>query len=81
MIDVPLIGLGERRQRKKLKKTIISSRVLEQNERMESSHDKKLPNMPADFALVHGFSATNIGKNRLTVCPRPPESIMFIKHC
>ncbi|KAI0334789.1 hypothetical protein GY45DRAFT_1047398 [Cubamyces sp. BRFM 1775] len=27
--------------------------------------------MPAGLALMHGFSATNIGKNRLTVGPRP----------
>jgi hypothetical protein len=31
---------------------------------------KKKPSIPAGFALMHGFAATNVGKNRLTVCLR-----------
>jgi hypothetical protein len=27
----------------------------------------KVPKIPAGLALMHGFSATNVGKNRLTV--------------
>ncbi|KAH9894248.1 hypothetical protein C8Q73DRAFT_695021 [Cubamyces lactineus] len=31
--------------------------------------------MPAGLALMHGFSATNIGKNRLTVGPNPAVGV------
>lgn len=36
----------------------------------KKSKEKKGLKMPAGLALMHGFSATNIGKHRLTVCLR-----------
>jgi hypothetical protein len=36
--------------------------------RKPKGKDEKNSKVAAGFALMHGFSATNIGKNRLTVC-------------
>ncbi|KAI0352704.1 hypothetical protein OH77DRAFT_1591835 [Trametes cingulata] len=47
------------------------------NRRHDTKHASKKgkknkgPKMPAGLALMHGFSATNVGKNRLTLRPDP----------
>ncbi|KAF8913832.1 hypothetical protein CPB84DRAFT_15505 [Gymnopilus junonius] len=58
--------LEERRQRKKMKRAIMLPRVPPQNEYIKLGDERKAPVIQANFALVHGFSATNVGKNRLT---------------
>ncbi|PIL36747.1 hypothetical protein GSI_00436 [Ganoderma sinense ZZ0214-1] len=72
--------LAERRERRRAKKAIVDPKPSPPASET-SSHDsgdrkKKLNgkkgkglSMPAGLALMHGFSATNIGKNRLTLEP------------
>ena len=43
------------------------SRDKTEGKKTKGKQEKK-PKVPAAFALMYGFSATNIGKNRLTVC-------------
>ena len=51
----------------------ISDKENDKNESCQTrTRNKKLP---AGFALMHGFSATNVGKERLTV--KPSVSIGF----
>ena len=65
------VGLRERRERKRAKRAVIepgpeaSDKENDKNESCQTrTRNKKLP---AGFALMHGFSATNVGKERLTV--------------
>lgn len=76
-------GLEERRERRRAKKAIVAPKPPpsesdsgENAEPKRGEHTEKASkkskkgkglNMPAGLALMHGFSATNIGKNRLTV--------------
>ena len=64
------IGLAERRQRKNAKKSIMKPQVKHGNDKTPERGPKKKNESKAQagFALMHGFSATNVGKNRLTVC-------------
>ncbi|KIY51604.1 hypothetical protein FISHEDRAFT_70580 [Fistulina hepatica ATCC 64428] len=72
--------LKERRERKRAKKTVVrpkhtQSDVSSDAERVSSKRnvkDKKSRRSRIDgLALMHGFHATNVGKNRLTVSARP----------
>lgn len=63
------VGLKERRERKRAKRAVVEAEISDkENDKNESgptrTRNKKLP---AGFALMHGFSATNVGKERLTV--------------
>jgi hypothetical protein len=75
-----LTGLAERRQRKRTKRIITQGLNIEDSEEEAESksvqekarkgkqvEEMKKPKIPAGFALMHGFAATNVGKNRLTV--------------
>jgi hypothetical protein len=73
-------GLTERRERKRAKRAIVDPKELEDDENENSSplpekktKKAKKSKIPAGLALMHGFTATNVGKNRLTVssddCP------------
>ncbi|KAL6299109.1 hypothetical protein BKA93DRAFT_618450 [Sparassis latifolia] len=75
--------LAERRERRRVKKAIVDPDItmictssgeerkqsaLRGKKRSKAKNPKGVT-MSAGLALMHGFSATNIGKNRLTVCP------------
>lgn len=71
-------GLAERRERRRAKKAIVDpkpdppasnvySHDSDDGKKKSSGKRGKGLNIPAGLALMHGFSATNIGKNRLTV--------------
>lgn len=75
-----LLGLADRKERKRLKRAIVRSPgVLSpfadnqkedeplQNPPAAKAKKKKPAPVPAGLALMHGFSSTNVGKNRLTV--------------
>ena len=75
-----MTGLAERRQRKRTKRIITQGLNIEDSEEEAETksvqekvrkgkkvEEKKKPKIPAGFALMHGFAATNVGKNRLTV--------------
>ncbi|KAF9482469.1 hypothetical protein BDN70DRAFT_930001 [Pholiota conissans] len=60
--------LAERRQRKKTKKDIIKPDLMTMTDKEQASKKReKQTKAHTGFALMHGFSATNVGKNRLTV--------------
>jgi hypothetical protein len=70
------IGLRERRDRKRAKRTMISQTMSSDVENKTASDTRvtrKAKNnntrakIPAGFALMHGFTATNVGASRLTV--------------
>ncbi|KAJ7068198.1 hypothetical protein C8F01DRAFT_1117259 [Mycena amicta] len=61
----------ERRERKRVKRAIMNP-----PSEKEKKKNKKNKNPPA-FALMHGFSATNVGKNRLTL--KPPSAVGVFK--
>ncbi|KAJ8501431.1 hypothetical protein ONZ51_g594 [Trametes cubensis] len=79
--------LAERRERRRVKKAIVDPKIIrvesdsgDDNEDRGRAKARKASTktakskglrMPAGLALMHGFSATNIGKNRLTVGPNP----------
>jgi len=74
------IGLSERRHRKRVKRDIMKPPPCPEKENSEEHPAKvsrKMGKGPttrtkvqaqAGFALMHGLFATNVGKNRLTVC-------------
>jgi hypothetical protein len=78
-----ILGLTERRERKRAKRAIVEPKksvVSEDDdgsplpkEKTSKTKKGKASKVPAGFALMHGFTATNVGKNRLTVsyddCP------------
>jgi hypothetical protein len=78
------IGLAERRQRKRVKRDIMKpppSPEKENNEDHPTKVNRKTgkgsatrKKAQAGFALMHGLFATNVGKNRLTVCLDLPRS-------
>jgi hypothetical protein len=62
-------GLAERRQRKKMKRDVIKRDIINggsDEEQVVKKPEKKPTKAQAGFALMHGFPATNVGKNRLT---------------
>lgn len=69
------VGLTERRERKRAKRSIIQPKEVSVDEdkaenpicKKKTSKKDKQSKIPAAFALMHGFTATNVGKNRLTV--------------
>jgi hypothetical protein len=70
-------GLGERRERKRVKRGIVkpgtntavhtSPPASERENKKVARKGGKNHSGTAGLALLHGFSATNVGKNRLTV--------------
>ncbi|KII94802.1 hypothetical protein PLICRDRAFT_25529 [Plicaturopsis crispa FD-325 SS-3] len=44
-------------------------------DRSRKGNKENKPKVPAGFALMHGFSATNVGKNRLTLKPGPSVGV------
>ncbi|KAF8639826.1 hypothetical protein AX17_001082 [Amanita inopinata Kibby_2008] len=64
--------LGGRRERKRAKRAIVepACKHKPQKDSEIEPHDKKCKGhnkLPPGFALMHGFTATNVGKSRLTV--------------
>ena len=70
-------GLSERRERKRVKRAIVKPHTSitvhsspasseRENKKVGRKKGKKHSGI-AGLALLHGFSATNVGKNRLTV--------------
>ena len=74
-----LIVLAQRRERRRRKKEIVDPKSYEElssrsgrecneiNSGNPKSKNGKKSKLPAGLALMHGFSAENIGKRRLTV--------------
>ncbi|KIL70126.1 hypothetical protein M378DRAFT_20616 [Amanita muscaria Koide BX008] len=60
--------LKERREKKRAKRAIVSPPSSSDKENVEEKRATR-KKMPVGFALMHGFTATNVGKNRLTVKP------------
>ncbi|KAJ7507725.1 hypothetical protein B0H11DRAFT_1968345, partial [Mycena galericulata] len=76
--------LLERRERKRAKRAIVQAKGPSEPDAASSNGDKKKmkakgkkPKVPSGFALMHGFSATNVGKNRLTL--KPPSNVGVFK--
>ena len=75
--------MTERRERKRTKRATVQGKNNQETDGEERENEdkssrrragkgkkhegNKKPNIPAGFALMHGFAATNVGKNRLTV--------------
>jgi hypothetical protein len=97
------LGLLERRERKRIKRAIVQPKEPSEHGTASSNGDPKQrkrtkakgkkSKVPSGFALMHGFTATNVGKNRLTVnvidCPyhinlngsklKPPSNVGVFK--
>ncbi|KAJ6539273.1 hypothetical protein B0H19DRAFT_1178144 [Mycena capillaripes] len=79
--------LSERRERKRIKRAIVQPKEASEPDTVSSDgNDKqkkrtkakgKKPKVPPGFALMHGFTATNVGKNRLTL--KPPSNVGVFK--
>ncbi|KAJ7179921.1 hypothetical protein C8R43DRAFT_971187 [Mycena crocata] len=78
--------LTERRERKRIKRAIVKPREASEPDTASSNGNKrknrpksksKKPKVPSGFALMHGFNATNVGKNRLTL--KPPSNVGVFK--
>ncbi|KAK2466156.1 hypothetical protein APHAL10511_001798 [Amanita phalloides] len=67
--------LKERREKKRAKRVIVEVPKSDKENGAEESREtrKKSKKIPAGFALMHGFTTTNVGKGRLTV--NPPATI------
>lgn len=71
--DVYVLGLEDRRQRRKSKKEIMQPPMAydssgeEKKTKPQKKKKNQTKNTQIGFALMHGFTATNVGKNRLTV--------------
>jgi len=71
-----LKGLEERRERKRAKKNIMNPKSHSDSDEHDTEPQVKQKKgkalskakIPASLALIHGFLATNVGKNRITVC-------------
>ncbi|KAJ6599137.1 hypothetical protein DFH09DRAFT_26190 [Mycena vulgaris] len=79
--------LLERRERKRVKRAIVQPKEASEHD-TTSSHDNgkskkrtkpkgKKIKVPSGFALMHGFTATNVGTNRLTL--KPPSNVGVFK--
>ncbi|KAI0269277.1 hypothetical protein BC834DRAFT_865652 [Gloeopeniophorella convolvens] len=82
-----LTRLAERRQRKRAKREIMGARDEATSNAKGEKENKMVPSkepkgkkqkIPAGLALMHGFSSTSVGKNRLTIEP-PPSFGVFNK--
>lgn len=74
-----IVGLAERRERRRKKRAVIQPKSKDSEEAPDvcasdndktdekKSQKKKGVSMSTGLALMHGFTANNIGKNRLTV--------------
>ncbi|KAJ7904439.1 hypothetical protein B0H14DRAFT_2662872 [Mycena olivaceomarginata] len=71
--DDQVARLAERRERKRMKRAIVQPK--EPSEPDTAS--RKKPKVPAGLALMHGFTATNVGKNRITL--KPPSNVGVFK--
>ncbi|KAF7301326.1 hypothetical protein MIND_00697700 [Mycena indigotica] len=75
------VRLEERRERKRAKRAIVKPANDPENNQNKSKTDnkrqKKDKKSSNAFALMHGFSAANVGKNRLTL--KPPSAIGVFK--
>ncbi|KAJ7781317.1 hypothetical protein B0H16DRAFT_1497933 [Mycena metata] len=79
--------LLERRERKRVKRAIVQPKEPSEPDTASSNGNfkskkrtkakGKKPKVPAGFALMHGFTATNVGKNRLTL--KPPSNVGVFK--
>ncbi|KAF8195974.1 hypothetical protein K438DRAFT_1826821 [Mycena galopus ATCC 62051] len=79
--------LAERRERKRVKRAIVQPQEPSEPDTASSDGNKKKkkgakgkakkPKVPAGLALMHGFTATNVGKNRLTL--KPPSNVGVFK--
>jgi hypothetical protein len=86
-IFTDVIGLTERRERKRARREIMNSEVKtgarseKENNKKDArngSNEKKKQKIPAGLALMHGFSSTSVGKCRLTVAKKlTPELELF----
>lgn len=80
--DINHIGLAERRERRRTKRAIVapkvpidaacdeengSTGVAPKTTKATKGKRKKSTSLAAGLALMHGFTAKNIGRNRLTV--------------
>lgn len=68
----PATGLAERRDKKRIKREIVrptdqTDNDPEQIETLAKKKAKATARKNSGLALMHGFTATNVGKNRLTV--------------
>jgi len=75
------IGLAERRERKRAKRMVVKAAATvepsvcsetvkngrSKNQKKEKESGRTTAKVPPAFALMHGFSATNVGNKRLTV--------------
>ncbi|KAF9226482.1 hypothetical protein BS17DRAFT_878418 [Gyrodon lividus] len=70
--------LADRRERKRKKRAIVNSPLGHRDETASAMLSKckkgKKASTPAALALMHGFSATNVTKNRLTAKKRATEN-------
>lgn len=79
-------GLTERRERRRAKKAIMEPKQSSSVHSSDNQKDDKAKrrenskktknkgvNVAAGLALMHGFSAQNIGSSRLTVCNQGPN--------
>ncbi|KAJ7047443.1 hypothetical protein C8F04DRAFT_1058841 [Mycena alexandri] len=78
--------LLERRERKRVKRAIVQPKEASEHDTASSNGNPKSkrtkakgkkPKVPSGFALMHGFTATNVGKNRLTL--KPPSNVGVFK--
>ncbi|KAJ6515968.1 hypothetical protein C8R45DRAFT_958227 [Mycena sanguinolenta] len=79
--------LAERREKKRVKRAIVQAKEPSEPDTVSSNDNNKKgakgkakakkPKIPAGLALMHGFIATNVGKNRLTL--KPPSNVGVFK--
>ena len=75
-----ILGRADRRQRKKTKRDIMDPESSGDSDNEAKPSDtcknrkqtKRQSKLRQEFALMHGFSSTNVGKNRLTVSRETP---------
>jgi hypothetical protein len=67
-----ILGLQERREKKKARRDIMKPETLKKKQAetdlLQLKKKKKKQNMPSGLALMYGFTASNVGQKRLTVC-------------
>jgi hypothetical protein len=79
-------GLDQRREKKRLKKAIVTHKYSpkpateKSNGTVRKNGKKQKSNVAAGLALMHGFTSTNIGGSRLTVCFFPCFELLAESH-